>query len=110
MSSMSEDIQCASSWNTPTNHDRIALKSWQQRILYTLTEGGEGALHLGLERARVFADLSAEQKDRYKADIPSYEYLITRDSKRHLHTSSTTSPQMPKNIWDNEKMILEVLN
>ncbi|GKB17741.1 reverse transcriptase domain-containing protein [Tanacetum coccineum] len=30
----------------------------------TLTEGGEGALHLGPVRARVFADLSAEQKDR----------------------------------------------
>ncbi|GJV44090.1 retrovirus-related pol polyprotein from transposon TNT 1-94 [Tanacetum coccineum] len=33
----------------------------------TLTEGGEGALHLGPERARVFADLSAEQKDRCQA-------------------------------------------
>ncbi|GKF19784.1 hypothetical protein Tco_0068422, partial [Tanacetum coccineum] len=66
--------------------DRTDFESWQQRIrLYclgkdngenimksitegpfqmgtmrdTLTEGGEGALHLGPERARVFADLSA---------------------------------------------------
>ncbi|GJT02665.1 hypothetical protein Tco_0823834 [Tanacetum coccineum] len=74
--------------------DRTDFESWQQRIrLYclgkdngenimksitegpfqmgtirdTLTEGGEGALHLGPERARVFADLSAKQKDRYNA-------------------------------------------
>ncbi|GJT74561.1 hypothetical protein Tco_1041286 [Tanacetum coccineum] len=38
----------------------------------TLTEGGEGALHLGPERARVFADLSAEQKGhQYKATLGS---------------------------------------
>ncbi|GJR21508.1 hypothetical protein Tco_0970035 [Tanacetum coccineum] len=42
----------------------------------TLTEGGEGALHLGPERARVFADLSAEQKDRYKADIRATNILL----------------------------------
>ncbi|GJU19173.1 retrovirus-related pol polyprotein from transposon TNT 1-94 [Tanacetum coccineum] len=34
----------------------------------TLTEGGEGALHLGPERARVFTDLSAEQKDSTSTD------------------------------------------
>ncbi|GJT27213.1 retrovirus-related pol polyprotein from transposon TNT 1-94 [Tanacetum coccineum] len=42
----------------------------------TYTEGGEGALHLGPERARVFADLSAEQKDRYKADIRATNILL----------------------------------
>ncbi|GJV85552.1 integrase, catalytic region, zinc finger, CCHC-type containing protein [Tanacetum coccineum] len=42
----------------------------------TLTEGGEGALHLGPERARVFADLSAKQKDRYKADIHGTNILL----------------------------------
>ncbi|GJZ40609.1 integrase, catalytic region, zinc finger, CCHC-type containing protein [Tanacetum coccineum] len=42
----------------------------------TLTEGGEGALHLGPERARVFADLLAEQKDRYKADIRATNILL----------------------------------
>ncbi|GKB05809.1 retrovirus-related pol polyprotein from transposon TNT 1-94 [Tanacetum coccineum] len=42
----------------------------------TLTEGGEGALHLGPEHARVFADLSAEQKDRYKADIRATNILL----------------------------------
>ncbi|GKB91661.1 integrase, catalytic region, zinc finger, CCHC-type containing protein [Tanacetum coccineum] len=35
----------------------------------TLTEGNEGALHLGPERARVYFDLSPDDKDRYNADI-----------------------------------------
>ncbi|GJU78535.1 retrovirus-related pol polyprotein from transposon TNT 1-94 [Tanacetum coccineum] len=35
----------------------------------TLTEGNEGALHLGPERARVYSDLSPDDKDRYNADI-----------------------------------------
>ncbi|GKD72953.1 hypothetical protein Tco_1331235 [Tanacetum coccineum] len=103
MSSMSEDIQCAGSNTRPPMLDRTDFESWQQRIrLYclgkdnrenimkpitegpfqmetmrdTLTEGGEGALHLGPKRARVFADLSAEQKDRYKADIRAMNILL----------------------------------
>ncbi|GJY89771.1 hypothetical protein Tco_0504967 [Tanacetum coccineum] len=55
----------------------------------TLTEGGEGALHLGPERARVFADLSAEQKDRYKADIRATNIILQGD-QRHLLSQSTT--------------------
>ncbi|GKA91861.1 hypothetical protein Tco_0813786 [Tanacetum coccineum] len=39
------------------------------------SSGGE-ALHLGPERARVFADLSAEQKDMYKADIRATNILL----------------------------------
>ncbi|GKA09104.1 hypothetical protein Tco_0688435 [Tanacetum coccineum] len=42
----------------------------------TLIEGGEGTLHLGPVRARVFADLSAEQKDKYKADICSTNIIL----------------------------------
>ncbi|GJX27093.1 retrovirus-related pol polyprotein from transposon TNT 1-94 [Tanacetum coccineum] len=94
--------------------DRTDFESWQQLIhLYclgkdngenimksitegpfqmgtmrdTLTEGGEGALHLGPERARVFADLSAEQKDRHLTLIQPFTDA--------------------KDIWDNVKMILE---
>ncbi|GJX22838.1 hypothetical protein Tco_0227283 [Tanacetum coccineum] len=44
-------------------------------LLFFLLKG-EGALHLGPERARVFADLSAEQKDRYKADIRATNILL----------------------------------
>ncbi|GKB02555.1 hypothetical protein Tco_0830644 [Tanacetum coccineum] len=103
MSNMLEDIQYAGSDTRPPMLDRTNFKSWQQRIrLYcmgkdngenimksitegpfqmgtmrdTLTEGGEGALHLGPERARVFADLSAEQNDRYKADIHATNILL----------------------------------
>ncbi|GKD47319.1 hypothetical protein Tco_1271964, partial [Tanacetum coccineum] len=31
----------------------------------TLTKGNEGALHLGLERPRVYSDLSLEDKERF---------------------------------------------
>ncbi|GJW32356.1 hypothetical protein Tco_0052388 [Tanacetum coccineum] len=92
MSNMSEDIQYAGSDTRPPMLDRTDFESWQQRIrLYclgkdngenimksitegpfqmgtmrdTLTEGGEDALHLGPERARAFAYLSVEQKDRF---------------------------------------------
>ncbi|GJV02276.1 hypothetical protein Tco_1335845 [Tanacetum coccineum] len=108
MSSMLEDIQCVGSNTRPPMLDRTDFESWQQRIrLYylgkdngenimksinegpfqmgtmrdTLTKGGEGAFHLGPERARVFAGLSAEQKDRFymenskQGTIPMQEKL-----------------------------------
>ncbi|GJY44648.1 hypothetical protein Tco_0432861 [Tanacetum coccineum] len=86
--------------------DRSDFASWQQRIrLYcqgkdngenilksidegpfkmgkfreTLTEGEEGALHLGPEQDRVFVDLSPEEKDRFKADIQGSE--LTKDDR-----------------------------
>ncbi|GKF17660.1 hypothetical protein Tco_0062578, partial [Tanacetum coccineum] len=99
MSNMSEDIQYAGSDTRPPMLDRTDFESWQQQIRLgkdngenimksiiegpfqmgtmrdTLTEEGEGALHLGPERPRVFADLSAEQTDRYKADIRATNIL-----------------------------------
>ncbi|GJT26303.1 hypothetical protein Tco_0906578 [Tanacetum coccineum] len=92
MANLSEDIQCAGSDTRPPMLDRTDFASWQQRIrLYfrgkengvnilksidegtfqmgifreTLVEGTEGAL--GLERPRVYSDLSPEDKDRYNA-------------------------------------------
>ncbi|GKC03344.1 hypothetical protein Tco_0994954, partial [Tanacetum coccineum] len=103
MSNMSEDIQYASSDICPPMLDRTDFESWQQQIrLYclgkdngenimksitegpfqmgtvieTLAEGTEGALHLGPERARVFGDLSTEDKERYKADIRATNILL----------------------------------
>ncbi|GJW90066.1 hypothetical protein Tco_0167619 [Tanacetum coccineum] len=103
MFNMSEDIQYDSSDTRPPMLGRTDFESWQQQIrLYclgkdngenimksitegpfqmgtmrdTLTEGGEGALHLGPERVRVFADLSAEQKDRYKDDILATNIIL----------------------------------
>ncbi|GJW11862.1 hypothetical protein Tco_1577689 [Tanacetum coccineum] len=106
MSNMSEDIWYAGSDTRPPMLDRTDFESWQQRIrLYCLgkdngenimksiTEGPfqmgtfiqtpaedaketEGALQLGPERARVFTNLSAEEKERYKADIRATNILL----------------------------------
>ncbi|GJW26350.1 hypothetical protein Tco_0040161 [Tanacetum coccineum] len=132
MSNMSEDIQYAGSDARPPMLDRTDFESWQQRIrLYclgkdngenimksitkgpfqmgtmrdTLTEGGEGALHLGPERARVFADLSAEQKDMYKADIRATNILL-QGIPKDIYTLINHFTDA-KDIWDNVKMILE---
>ncbi|GKD92054.1 hypothetical protein Tco_1371891 [Tanacetum coccineum] len=96
MSNLSEDIQCAGSDTRPPMLDRTEFESWQLRIrLYclgkdngvnilksidegpfkmgrfreTIAEGTEGALHLGPERDRVFADLMPKEKEMFKADI-----------------------------------------
>ncbi|GJW22069.1 hypothetical protein Tco_0032691 [Tanacetum coccineum] len=105
MSSMQEDIQCAGSDTCPPMLDRIDFESWQQRIrLYCLgkdngenimksiregpfhmgmvsdviTGGTEGAVQQGPVRARVLNDLSAEEKERYKADIHATNILLHR--------------------------------
>ncbi|GKA07674.1 hypothetical protein Tco_0686898 [Tanacetum coccineum] len=101
MANLSEDIQSAGSDTLPPMLDRSDFASWQQRIrLYcqgkdnrenilnsidegpfkmgkitkTLAEGAEGALRT--ERDRVFADLSPEEKDRFKADIQTTNILL----------------------------------
>ncbi|GJR92020.1 retrovirus-related pol polyprotein from transposon TNT 1-94 [Tanacetum coccineum] len=132
MSNMSKDIQYAGSDTHPPMLDRTYFESWQQRIrLYclgkdngenimkfitegpfqmgtmrdTLTEGGEGALHLGPERARVFGDLSAEDKERYKADIRATNILL-QGIPKDIYTLINHFTDA-KDIWDNVKMILE---
>ncbi|GJR43569.1 retrovirus-related pol polyprotein from transposon TNT 1-94 [Tanacetum coccineum] len=92
MSNMSEDIQYAGSDTRPPMLDRTDFESWQQHIrLYCLgkdngenimksitespfkmgtfiqtpAEETEVALQPGPERARVFTDLSAEEKERF---------------------------------------------
>ncbi|GJT35962.1 integrase, catalytic region, zinc finger, CCHC-type containing protein, partial [Tanacetum coccineum] len=103
MSSMQEDIQCAGSDTRPPMLDRTDFESWQQRIrLYCLGKdngenimksikegpfhmgtvsdviagGTEGAIQQGPVRARVLNDLSAEEKERYKADIRATNILL----------------------------------
>ncbi|GJR41240.1 hypothetical protein Tco_1216924 [Tanacetum coccineum] len=103
MANFSEDIQSAGSDTCPPMLDRSDFESWQQRIrLYCkgkdnrenilksidegslkmgkfkerLAGGAEGALHLGLERDRVVADLKPEEKERYKADIRATNILL----------------------------------
>ncbi|GKF00373.1 hypothetical protein Tco_0023723 [Tanacetum coccineum] len=112
MSNMSEDIWYAGFDTRPPMLDRTDFESWKQRIhLYCLgkdnrenimksiTEGPfqigtfkqtpaevaeetEGVLQLGPERARVFTDLSAEENERYKADIRATKILLQDDSGR----------------------------
>ncbi|GJV97015.1 integrase, catalytic region, zinc finger, CCHC-type containing protein [Tanacetum coccineum] len=100
MANISEDIQCASSDTRPPILDRTDFESWQQHIrlycprkdngvniLKSIDEGpfkmgkfretlAEGALHRGPERDRVFADLTPEEKERFKADIRATNILL----------------------------------
>nr|GEZ02326.1 integrase, catalytic region, zinc finger, CCHC-type, peptidase aspartic, catalytic [Tanacetum cinerariifolium] len=91
MANLSEDIQCAGLDTQPPLLDMTDFTSWKQRIrLYcqgkenevnilksinegpfqmamfreVLPEGEEGAFHLGLERPRVYSNLSPKKKDR----------------------------------------------
>ncbi|GJW99937.1 retrovirus-related pol polyprotein from transposon TNT 1-94 [Tanacetum coccineum] len=104
MSNMSEDIQYAGSDTRPPMLDRTDFESWQQRIrLYclgkdngenimksinegpfqmgtlaeTLVEETEGALQQGPVRARVFTDLSAQEKERIMLTFGN-KYLLQR--------------------------------
>ncbi|GJY66664.1 retrovirus-related pol polyprotein from transposon TNT 1-94 [Tanacetum coccineum] len=132
MSSMSEDIQCAGSDTRPPMLDRTDFESWQQRIrLYCLGKdngenimksinegpfhmgtvsdviagGTEGAVQQGPVRARVLNDLSAEEKERYKADIRATNILLQGIPKDIYSLINHYTDA--KDIWDNVKMILE---
>nr|GEU87331.1 putative reverse transcriptase domain-containing protein [Tanacetum cinerariifolium] len=132
MANLSEDIQCAGSDTRPPMLDRTDFASWQQRIrLYcrgkengvnilksidegpfqmgtlreTLTEGTEGALHLGPERPRVYSDLTSEEKDMYNADIRATNILLQGLPKDIYSLINHYTDA--KDIWDNVKMLLE---
>nr|GEV75244.1 integrase, catalytic region, zinc finger, CCHC-type, peptidase aspartic, catalytic [Tanacetum cinerariifolium] len=124
MSNMSKDIQYAGSDTRPPMLDRTDYESWQQRIrLYcivkdngegpyqmgtkieTLAGGVEGALQLGPEQARVFLDLTQEEKDRYKADICATNILL-QGLPKDIYVLSNHYIDA-KDIWDNVKILLE---
>nr|GEV22232.1 ribonuclease H-like domain-containing protein [Tanacetum cinerariifolium] len=71
----------------------------------TLTEGTEGALHLGPERPRVYSDLTTEEKDRYNADIRATNILVQGLPKDIYSLINHYTDA--KDIWDNVKMLLE---
>ncbi|GKB98873.1 hypothetical protein Tco_0985010, partial [Tanacetum coccineum] len=132
MANLSEDIQCADSDTRPPMLDRTDFASWQQRIrLYcrgkenevnilksidegpfqmgtfreTLSEGNEGALHLGPERPCVYSDLSPKDKDRYNGDIQAINILLQglpKDIYSFINHYTDAN-----DIWDNVKMLLE---
>ncbi|GJY74243.1 hypothetical protein Tco_0478674, partial [Tanacetum coccineum] len=110
MANLSKDIQSAGSDTGPPMLDRYDFESWQQcirlyckgkdneeNILQSIDEGpfkmgnfretlAESALHLGPEQDRVFADLTPEEKERYKAFIRATNILfqgfeLTKDER-----------------------------
>ncbi|GJT38866.1 hypothetical protein Tco_0938731 [Tanacetum coccineum] len=108
--------------------DRTDFAPWQQRIrLYcrgkengvnilksidegpfqvgtfreTLTEGTQGAPNLGLERPRVYSDLSPEDKERYNADIRETNILLQGLPKDIYSLINHYTDA--KDIWDNKK-------
>ncbi|GJV52869.1 retrovirus-related pol polyprotein from transposon TNT 1-94 [Tanacetum coccineum] len=129
MANLSEDIQCASFDTRPPMLDRCDFESWQQRIrlyclgkengeniLQSIDEGpfkmgkfretlAEGALHLGPEQDRVVADLTPEEKERYKADIRVTNILL-QGLPKDIYTLINHYTDT-KDIWDNVKMLLE---
>ncbi|GJT07268.1 hypothetical protein Tco_0841730 [Tanacetum coccineum] len=114
MANLSKDIQCASSDTQPPMLDRTNFASWKQRIrLYcrckdngeTLAEGNKGALHLGQERARVYSDLSPEDKEWYNTDIRATNILL-QGLLKDIYTLINHYTDA-KDIWDNVKMLLK---
>ncbi|GKE56658.1 hypothetical protein Tco_1495843, partial [Tanacetum coccineum] len=71
----------------------------------TLTEGTKGAPHLGLERPRVYSDLSHEDKERYNANIRAMNILLQGLPKDIYSLINHYTDA--KDIWDNVKMLLE---
>nr|GEW15211.1 hypothetical protein [Tanacetum cinerariifolium] len=71
----------------------------------TIAEGKEGALQLGPERARVYSDLSPEDKERYNADIWATNILL-QELPKDIYTLINHYIDA-KDIWDNVKMLLE---
>ncbi|GJY93179.1 retrovirus-related pol polyprotein from transposon TNT 1-94 [Tanacetum coccineum] len=71
----------------------------------TLSEGNEGALHLGPKRPRVYSDLSPEDKDRYNADIQATN-IILQGLPKDIY-SLINHYTDAKDIWDNVNMLLE---
>ncbi|GJQ92396.1 hypothetical protein Tco_0003535 [Tanacetum coccineum] len=71
----------------------------------TLAEGTKGAPHLGLERPRVYSDLSPEDKERYNADIRATNILL-QGLPKDIY-SLINHYIDAKDIWDIVKMLLE---
>ncbi|GJU60349.1 retrovirus-related pol polyprotein from transposon TNT 1-94 [Tanacetum coccineum] len=111
MANLSKDIQCAGSDTRPPMLDRTDFASWQQRpfqigtIKGPIVEGTEGAQQLGPKRARVYSDLSPEDKDRYNADIRATN-IILQGLPKDIYTLINHYTEA-KDIWDNVKMLLE---
>ncbi|GJR00552.1 integrase, catalytic region, zinc finger, CCHC-type containing protein [Tanacetum coccineum] len=74
-------------------------------VLNVIAGGTEGAVQQGPVRARVLNDLSAEEKERYKADIRATNILLQGIPKDIYSLINHYTDA--KDIWENMKMILE---
>nr|GEZ08063.1 ribonuclease H-like domain-containing protein [Tanacetum cinerariifolium] len=124
MANLLKDIQCVSFDTWPPMLDRTDFASWKQRIrLYcrgkengvnilksigegpfwmgtlreTLTEGTEGALHLGPKRPRVYFDLTSKEKERIK------RYIETKPNRELIHYCLENPPY--KLGWNNKPVL-----
>ncbi|GKG18866.1 hypothetical protein Tco_0375965, partial [Tanacetum coccineum] len=70
-----------------------------------IAKGIKSAQQLGPERARVYSDLSPEDKDRYNADIQATNILL-QGLPKDIYTIINHYTEA-KYIWDNVKMLLE---
>ncbi|GKA22022.1 hypothetical protein Tco_0707984 [Tanacetum coccineum] len=70
-----------------------------------IAKGTEGAQQLGPLRARVYSDLSPEEKDRYNTDIRATNILL-QGLPKDIYTLINHYTEA-KDIWDNVKMLLE---
>nr|GEV56764.1 retrovirus-related Pol polyprotein from transposon TNT 1-94 [Tanacetum cinerariifolium] len=114
MANLSEDIQCVGSDTRPPMLDRTDFASWQQCIrLYCrgkenevnilksidegqfkmgtvwepLTEGTEGAPHLGPEHPLVYSDLSPKDKDRHLGQCEDAHGIVRINQRRSRVTT-----------------------
>ncbi|GKC50784.1 hypothetical protein Tco_1073529, partial [Tanacetum coccineum] len=78
---------------------------WGSYLTVAEVSAHRGALQLGLERARVFTDLTAKEKKRYKADIRATNILL-QGIPKDIYTLINHYTDA-KDIWDNVKIILE---
>ncbi|GJT07622.1 putative ribonuclease H-like domain-containing protein [Tanacetum coccineum] len=104
MSSMQEDIQCAGSDTRPPMLDRNRL-DLAHNVSHVIAGGTEGAVQQGPVRARVLNDLSAEEKERYKADIRATNILLQGIPKDIYSLINHYTDA--KDIWENIEEILE---
>nr|GEV26763.1 integrase, catalytic region, zinc finger, CCHC-type, peptidase aspartic, catalytic [Tanacetum cinerariifolium] len=103
MANLFEDIQCAGKDNGVNILKSIDEGPFKmEKFRETLAEG---ALYLGQERDRVFADLTLEEKERFKADIRVMNILL-QGLPKDIYTLINHYTDA-KDILDNVKMLLE---
>ncbi|GJZ71537.1 hypothetical protein Tco_0635388 [Tanacetum coccineum] len=112
MAKLSEDIKCAGSDTRPPMLDRNDFTSWKQRI-HLYCRGKENGVNIlnsideGPFQMGTFRETLAEDKERYNADIRAINILL-QGLPKDIYTLINHYTDA-KDIWDNVKMLLEVV-